>query len=72
MNRFEILAIGLERGIYDKHLVADYFGRDLREIYADAAPLIEHIRLTEKDPNAFIKFEELARDIKVAVKTRLP
>ena len=70
MNRLEILAIGLERRIYDKRLIADYFGRDLKEIHADAAPLIEHLRRAEKDPDAFVKFEELARNIAVSIQIR--
>ena len=70
MNRLEILAIGLERRIYDERIVADYFGRDLKEIHAAAAPLIEHIRRTEKDPDAFVKFEELARNVAVSVSIR--
>ena len=70
MNRMEILAIGLSRRVYDKRLVADYFGRDLRAIYTDAAPLIEHIRQTEKDPHAFVKFQELADSIAVSVEIK--
>lgn len=61
INRLEILAIGLDRRVYDKRIIADYFGRDLKEIYADAAPLIRHVRQTENDPEAFAKFEEIAR-----------
>ena len=61
MNRLEILAIGLERRIYDWRLICDYFVHELVLIHARAAPLIAHIRRTEKDPAAFVKFENLAR-----------
>ena len=61
MNMFEILAIGLNRGIYDKGMALDMFSDDLRNIYKDAKPLIEHIRKT--GDNAFRHWEELAEKI---------
>ena len=63
MNRLEILAIGLDRRIYDRRIVNDYFGRDLKEIYSLAEPLITHVRQAERDAEAFAKFEEIVRGI---------
>ena len=39
------------------------FGRDLKEIYSLAEPLITHVRQAERDAEAFAKFEELVRGI---------
>ncbi len=64
MNKFEILAMGLKNGIYDKRMVSDTYGRDLREIYAQSKPLIEHVRVHEADSEAFCEFEKLANAVK--------
>ena len=63
MNLFEILAVGLKNGIYDKQMTAGIFGRDIREIYDKSAPLIAHIRKAESDSEAFSEFESLALNI---------
>ena len=46
MNKFETLAIGLKNNIYDKKMVRDAFGRDLKEIYNKSKPWINYIRNT--------------------------
>ena len=68
MNKFEILAIGLNRGIYDEIMVLDTFGRDIREIYQKSKPLIAHIRGSESDAEAFLEFEKLAGKIETGVR----
>ena len=68
MNKFEMLAIGLKRGIYDKDMVLDTFGRDIREIYQKSESFITHIRGNESDAEAFLEFEKLAGKIKTGVR----
>ncbi len=58
MNMFEILAIGLKRGIYDENMAVDMFGEDLRHIYESAKPMTIYIRKTGGE--AFRHWEELA------------
>lgn len=70
MNKFEILAIGLNRGIYDEAIVLDTFGRDIREIYQKSKPFIAHIRGKESDAEAFLGFEKLAGKIETGVRLR--
>lgn len=67
MNKFEILAVGLERGLYDKKLVDKIFDYDICEIYDSAKPLIDIIRETENSSDyalAFENFEKLAAETK--------
>lgn len=64
MNMFEILAIGLKRGIYDKNMALDMFGDDLRHIYTGAKTLIDHIRKT--GPDSYRHVEDLADSIKTS------
>ena len=68
LNKFEILAIGLDHQIYEKSMIEDCFGRDIINIFIDSAPLIAHFRKSEKnggegDPDAFSQFENLAEEI---------
>lgn len=63
MNMFEMLAIGLNGGIYDKKMVMDAFGEELRGIYGIAEPLIRHVRGKDKG-RAFVHIESLASKIK--------
>ncbi|WOV92192.1 MAG: DUF4760 domain-containing protein [Candidatus Zeuxoniibacter abyssi] len=65
--KFEIIAIGLKNAIYDKKMVKDAFGRDLKKIYNESKPLIEHIRTDESDNDAFTAFGQLAKSIKTTV-----
>ena len=60
LNEFEILAIGLKQKIYDPRMVKDFLGRDVREFYNSAAPIIGYIRKYENNPRAFEEFEKLA------------
>ena len=60
VNKFEILAIGLNHQIYDRRMIDDFFGRDIVHIYRSAEYMIEHFRSTEPNPKAFKNFEKLA------------
>ena len=62
LNKFEILAIGLKRKIYDQEMVKDFLGRDVAEFYKRSEPIIAHIRKTDK--RAFVEFEEIAEQVK--------
>ena len=62
LNKFEILAIGLKRKIYDQEMVKDFLGRDVAEFYNRSEPIIAHIRKTDK--TAFVEFEEIAKTVK--------
>ncbi len=68
MNMFEILAIGLKRGIYDKDMAIDMFGDDLRNIYKGAKKMIEYIRKTGE--GAFRHLEELADSVETSHKIK--
>lgn len=71
MNMFEVLAIGLERGIYDKRMTVQFFGRDLKIIWEKALPFVMHLRTQEKDPDAFREFEKLTDRTRSETKTRI-
>lgn len=71
MNMFEVLSIGLGCGIYDKRMVIKSFGRDLKEIWEKAKPLVMHMRSAEKDPEAFVEFERLAERTRSETRTRI-
>ena len=71
MNMFEMLAVGLGRGIYDKKMIVLYFGRDLKGVWELAAPFVRHIREFEKDRDAFTEFEKLADRIRSETGTRV-
>ena len=71
MNMFEVLAIGLSRGIYDKRMVVQSFGRDLKEIWEKALPFVRHVRERENDPDAFREFEKLAKRVRSETRTQI-
>ena len=71
MNMFEVLAIGLERDIYDKRIIIQFFGRGLKKIWEKALPFVTHLRTREKDPDAFKKFENLAARTRFQTTTRI-
>lgn len=60
MNQFEILAIGLKKGIYDKNFIYNIFGNEIYRSYYKSERLINHIRECEKVPRAFKELEYLA------------
>lgn len=64
MNMFEVLAIGLSSGIYDKRMTVQSFGRDLKEIWEKAKPFVPHVRERENDPDAFREFERLVERLR--------
>ena len=63
VNKFEILAIGLNHQIYDRRMINEFFGRDIVDIYRSAEYLIEYYRSTEPNPKAFKNFEKLAEQM---------
>ena len=63
MNMFEILAVGLDSGIYDEKMIKDALGEELRDIYGKAEPLIRHVRV-KYGGKAFKHIESLASKIK--------
>ena len=63
VNKFEILAIGLNHQIYDRRMIDEFFGRDIVDIYRSAEYLIEYYRSTEPNPRAFKNFEKLAEQM---------
>ena len=64
LNKFEILAIGLEQKIYDRQMIKDCLGRDVARFYNLSKPIIAHIRNNESDSKAFTEFEKLAEEAK--------
>lgn len=68
MNMFETLAIGLARRIYDKKMVLQFFGRDLKKIWENALPFVTDLRHRENDPDAFVEFEKLAVRVRAGVR----
>ena len=64
LNKFEVLAIGLKRKIYDRKMVGDFLGRDVGEFYDLSKPIIEYIREYEADEKACEEFENLANEVK--------
>ena len=60
LNMFEVLAVGLDSGIYDKRMVVQSFGRDLKVVWESAEPFVRHVRDKDNDPEAFTEFERLA------------
>ena len=63
VNKFEILAIGLNHQLYDRRMINDFFGRDIVDFYRSAEYLIEYYRSTEPNPKAFKNFEKLAEQM---------
>ena len=64
LNKFEVLAIGLEQKIYDRQMIKDCLGRDVARFYNLSKPIIAHIRNNESDSKAFTEFEKLAEEAK--------
>ena len=69
-SKFEILAIGLNNGIYNKKMITDCFGRDISEIFLVSKDLIDHVRNQDKtewgiksDSAALREFEKLALEV---------
>ena len=62
LNKFEILAVGLKQKIYDRKMVEDFWGHDIKKFFELSEPIISHIR--KEDAKAFVEFEELARRVK--------
>ena len=62
LNKFEILAVGLKQKIYDRKMVEDFWGHDIKKFFKLSKPIIDHIR--KEDAEAFVEFEELARRVK--------
>ena len=74
LNKFESLAIGLEKRIYDEEMVEATFGVDLYAIYHDAERFIHAIRthhaaryqwMPRDYQEAYSEFEKLADKIKI-------
>ena len=63
VNRFEVLAIGLDHQIYDRGMINRCFGRDIAKIYRSSERLIAYVRDKEEDPDAFKEFQKLAEKI---------
>ena len=58
MNKFEILTVGLDAGIYDRKIVNNIFGTEMRDVFANAGPMIDHIRDNE-DNDIFSNMERM-------------
>ena len=74
LNKFETLAIGLEKRIYDEEMVEATFGVDLYTIYHDAENFIHAMRdedsaryqwMPRDYQEAYSEFEKLADKIKI-------
>lgn len=60
LNHFEVVAIGIKRGIYDETVVKEAWCRLLVTCYERTEPLIKAIRDKSKIPTALQEFECLA------------
>ena len=58
MNRFEILAVGLDAGIYDPKMAVTIFSMEIHETWDYAEPIIEHIQKTE-DVDSFSNIKKM-------------
>ena len=65
LNQFEILAVGLASGIYDRKMVEIVFGFDLKRIYKKAEPYIAAIRKDDGDDDdeSYAEFQKLAESV---------
>ena len=61
LNKFEILAVGLEQGIYDYDMVKNCFGYEVGKFFQLSGRIIHCVRV--KHPKAFVSIEKLAKDI---------
>ena len=70
LNFFEILAIGLESGIYDERMVFRAFGTDIVKYYDRAGEFILSVRNEDGDivDVAYERFEALAEDARKRVR----
>ena len=59
LNEFEILAIGLKAGIYDRKMVTNSFGLELAAYHNKAALFIKDIREETGGKRAYSEFENL-------------
>ena len=69
LNFFEILAIGLESGIYDERMVFRAFGTDIIKYYDRANEFIRAVRNEDGDivDVAYERFESLAEKARMRV-----
>ena len=58
LNRFEILAVGLDAGIYDPKMAVTIFSMEIHETWDYAEPIIEHIQKTE-DVDSFSNIKKM-------------
>ena len=58
MNRFEILAVGLDAGIYDPKMAVNIFGTEVHDILTRAKPMVNYIRENE-DEDIFSNMEKM-------------
>ena len=63
LNEFEILAIGLKAGIYDRKMATNSFGLELATYHDQAALFIRDIRKESGETRAYSEFEILAHRI---------
>ncbi len=65
LNHFEILAVGLASGIYDREMIKSAFGFDLKRIYKKAEPYIAAIRKEDDDDDdeSYAEFQKLAESV---------
>ena len=70
LNFFEILAIGLETGIYDERMVFRAFGTDIIKYYDRASEFIRSVRKEDGDivDVAYERFESLAENARKQVR----
>ncbi len=69
LNKFEILAIGLEKNIYDNGMIDNAFGADLIMYYHYAEQFIEDLKAEERRSGTakdmpFEHFEKLAKSLR--------
>ena len=74
LNFFEILAIGLETGIYDQRMVFRAFGTDIVKYYDKAKEFIQSVRHEDGDivDVAYEHFENLAEKARQRARKAAP
>lgn len=69
LNKFEMLAIGLKGGIYDRDMIIDAFGNELLRVHTKAEPFISGSSNEEwRSDKDWLEFRELVKSIQVKVK----
>ena len=65
LNKFEILAIGLANGIYDRKIIVSTLGLELKRTYKKVKPYIDHIRKDDADGDdeSYAEFQKLAESV---------